>query len=196
MYFLNLIISRKKKKHLYKLSVSVFFLVLTLVFGCRQDKTIQNSSEEIQSIKKELSSIFFSERTYKSQVVTREKHFFSENIAFNEVRVYYTEKDMYTFVWIVDVEHTDFDELKNWKLGMIIKPSNRLDFKDIDLEKKGIKTIGVLTTPYILNGDVCIVLRDFKLRPNRFKYIKFYLYNNDNKTNLKYWITEDFEFQL
>ena len=198
MYYLNLHTFKIKRKHLQKIGVSVFFLLLISVFGCTKERKIQNSEQEVTAFKKQLQTVLFSKRAFSTKEITKESHYFSSKIAFKEARVYINKKenDTYTFVWIVDATHTDFEELKKWKLGMITKPKNRADFKDKDLEKKGIKTMGVLTKPFLLDGEICIVLRDFKFKPKEIAYIKFYLYNDAGRANLNYWTTENVSLKL
>lgn len=173
--------------------------MLTLFFsGCAKKRPIQNNSQEIKAYTQQLPSISFSERAYHSKKIVNTSHSFSKEIAFKEVYIYQpkNDNDSYTFVWILDPEYTNFEELSKWKLGMILKPKNRADFQDAALEKKGIKTMGVVTKPYVLDDEICIVLRDFKFKPKALQYLKFYLYNDLKKTNLTYWITEDVSFQM
>lgn len=179
-------------KHLHSTIVGVFFLLLS-VYGCVEEHEVQNDPKQITEFKKQLPSVNFSSKVFRAKVISKEPHFFSSKIAFKEAHVYIKkeEKDIYTFLWIVDAMHTDFEELKKWKLGMIIKPKNPADFNDKDLVRKGIKTMGVLTKPFLLDNQVCIILRDFKVTPKNIDYIKFYLYNDLKQTNLKYWITKD-----
>ncbi|WP_430410909.1 hypothetical protein [Kordia sp.] len=193
LYCLNSYINSIKKKHLHKISVSVFFLLLVFVFGCTKERTIQNTASEIAKIKSQLPDIQFSKRVYTvPQRITTNAHAFSSEIAFKEVYVYKNDKNnTYTFVWIVDAVHTNFDELSKWKIGMILKPKNKADFQDEILQKKGIKTMGVLTTPFLLADEICVVLRDFKFEPKEIAYSKFYLYNEEGKANLRYWIIEN-----
>jgi len=187
---------RKFRKHLHKISISVFFILLLSFFGCTKRKPILINEQEFATLKKQLPAIQFSKRAYTTQLITEKAHTFSSDIAFKEVRAYSSKKDTYTFVWIVDATYTKLEELQKWKIGMILKPKNKADFEDEDLEKKGIKTIGVLTTPYVLGDEICIVLRDFEFKPKEIIYIKYYLYSNTRKVNLDYWITKDLSLKL
>lgn len=196
MYYRKSYRLKKNRKHLHLFSVSVFFLLLTLIFSCTKERPVQNSEQELTVYKERLPTVSFSERVYKTQQITTKAHYFSSKIAFKEALIYVNKKDNYTFVWIVDAVHTDFKELEKWKLGMILKPKNRSDFKDQDLEKKGIKTMGVLTKTFLLENEVCIILRDFEFKPKELAYIKFYLYNDSEKVNIKYWITENLNLKI
>lgn len=184
------------EKYLLIIGVSLF---LTIPFlRCTKVSQIQNSNQEVIAFKEKLPTISFSKRVYNSKKITKEPHYFSSQIAFKQVWVYKRKKenDNYTFVWIINPTYTDFEELSKWKIGMILKPKNSADFKDEGLEKKGIKTMGVLTKPYLLDEEICIVLRNFEFKPKEINYIKFYLYSDEKKTNLKYWITEDVSLNL
>lgn len=192
MYYLNSCNKILRLKHLLKIIVSVFFFVI-FFFGCKKQRTIKNTTSKITKIKSELPSIKFSKKVYTfPKQIGKQAHTFSPEITFKEIYVYKNKKnETYTFVWVVDPLYTNFDELSKWKIGMILKPQNRADFEDKTLQEKGIKTMGVLTIPVLINDKICIVLRDFKFKPTEIVYSKFYLYNEKGKVNLNYWIIEN-----
>lgn len=175
---------------LYKFHICLLLTLFSFV-SCKEDRQIINDNQKIISLKKNLPKLPFYRDRYLSMAVTKKAHYFSNKIAFKEVKVYSSKKDCYNFIWIVDAKYTDFEELNKWKIGMILKPKNKMDFNDKVLEKKGIKTIGALTKPFLLGDEICVVLRDFKFTPKELKYIKIYLYDYNGKVNLKYWITEN-----
>lgn len=173
-------------------SLSINLIVLITTFSCcKKEKSVRENF----NFKNELLTHYpkFSIPANTNLItITSESHRFSENIVFKKVLVFFDKiTNSYSFIWVIDDGKTDFEELLKWKIGMILKPMSKLDFKDPILKKKGIKTMGVLIKPVIIGDDICIVLKNFKLFPKDFEYVKFYLYNNTGEVNLNYWTKKD-----
>lgn len=181
-------------KHLLPIKVSVLFLIISAFFArCTPKNSKYTTIDPVKNevLKKQFPKYPNLLQHDKRIHLTQKLHVFTPAIAFKEVWIIPAGEDTYSFIWVVDTRRTDFETLQAWKIGMIIKPVNPLDFESELLQSKGIKTIGVLTNLYNMGDEVVVMLHNFKLKPKNLSYIKFYLYNNEGNTNLNYWIAKN-----
>lgn len=183
---------------LYVKTINLLFLVsLCFFMSCNKEQDLD--WKPIYASNNLKRSTFKDYRLTKEEkgalnLITEQKHKFSPLIAFNKVEYFITSNNNLTFLWEVDTTKTDFKELQKWKIGMILKPENSDEFEDLELKKRGIKTMGVLTNLMLIDNNVIIALEDFMFKPSKLSYIKFYLYNNEGEVNLTYWTTENIKF--
>lgn len=126
--------------------------------------------------------------------LTSNEHSFEDDIVFNEVNVIKTEKDIYTIVFLVNSELTDFDKLQKWKVGMYFFAKDPKKFLSIVDIERGYKAIGMLAQPKIMGDEVVLFLENFKIVPKEFSLLRLYLYNNNNDMNKNFYTINNVVF--
>lgn len=175
---------------------SLFIITGFLLLLCCQEKEYHaNSAEQILQLKKNLTSYPGLEQADSIITLSEKKHIFSNGIHFKGAYAVRKKNNAFLFFWVFDESMTDFESLGDWKLGMILKPRDRQDFKSPVLKKKGIKTQGVNTRLYLHNNQIVMLLDNFTLIPRKFSYIKFYMYGYDSRMDLDYWIIKDINLE-
>lgn len=186
----------------------IFLLVILIsVLSCKTDKKQENNKTEIiQELEKPKKSLIDEvHEKYKFKKVENlldkkelanlrlESHAFSDKIAFEEVNVLKTAEDTYSIILTVSKDNTDLEELVKWTVAIIATPKDPSKFADPVERKKGARTIGIYNKPEIMGDEIVVHLKDFKIKPKEFSFIRFYLYNKEDK-NINYLVIKDANF--
>lgn len=123
--------------------------------------------------------------------LTSDSHAFSDKIVFEEVNVLKTAEDTYSFFLVLSDKETDFEEFIKWTVAIVATPKNPKEFADPKEQAKGARTIGIYAKPQLMGNEIVIHLKDFKLKPKEFSFIRFYLYNAEGEKNTKYYLMEN-----
>ncbi len=183
----------------------LIFSIALFVFSCKSEKKepIDNQESEKKEIK--LSFIDQIEKNYgfnkvenlleKPNLVnlSSEVHSFTEEIVFEEVNAIKTAEDTYSILLVLSEKETDFDEFIKWTVAIIVTPKDPSKFEKESERKKGARTIGIYGKPQIMGDEVVIHLKNFKLKPKEYSFIRFYLYNtsNNQEKNTNYLVIKD-----
>lgn len=123
--------------------------------------------------------------------ITATPHSFEEDIVFEEINVLKTDKDTYTLVFVINDKSTNFDKLKEWRVGMYFFAKDPKKFENAADTKKGFKTIGMSAIPKLMGKEVVLVIENVKIIPKEISLLRLYLYNNNNDMNKNYYNTQD-----
>lgn len=182
------------RKHLKKQSIFILFyrtsiiIVLLLVNSCaKEPKIIVDNKSFYQEI--ELVNY------YKEILSKKEQHSFSKKIVFKGFKVLSNKKDYYRFIWIIDKKKTDLNELKKWKLGIILKPKDKDSLSDFALKVKGIRSISLDTRIYNFKNDLVLSFENLHVSSKNLDYLKFYIFKT-GEFNLKYWTIKDIKLGI
>ncbi len=127
--------------------------------------------------------------------LTSDRHAFTENnIVFEEVNVLKTGEDTYSVLLVLSEKETDFDELLKWTVAIIATPKNPKEFADPKEQKKGNRTIGIYGKPEVMGKEIVVHLKDFKMKPKDFSFIRFFLLKNTGEKNVNYLVIKDAKF--
>lgn len=185
----------------------VLLVTLIAVLSCKTDKKEENKKTEImQEVEKPKHSLVDKiHEKYKFKKVENllenpglvnlrlESHAFSDQITFEDVSVLKTAEDTYSVLLTVSKDNTDLDELIKWTVAIVATPKDPKQFEDLSERKKGARTIGIYNKPEIMGDEIVIHLKDFKIKPKEFSFIRFYLYNKEDK-NINYLVIKDANF--
>jgi len=182
----------------------VLILAIIAFVGCKDDKkstTDTSGTEEVKtpvvSKVEEISKKFNFKKVDNlldnPELVnlTSESHAFSDKIVFEEVNVLKTAEDTYSFFLVLSDKETDFEEFVKWTVAIIVTPKNPKEFADPKEQAKGARTIGIYAKPQVMGNEIVIHLKDFKLKPKEFSFIRFYLYDAEGQKNTNYYLMEN-----
>ncbi|WP_430410910.1 hypothetical protein [Kordia sp.] len=179
--------------------IIVILSLVTLCFSCGSDKKEKKETDVVkkEEVKKEEPKYNFA----KAEVNLLEDpslinlsavpHSFEDDIVFEEINVLKTAENTHTLVFVINDKMTNFDKLKEWKIGMYFFAKDPTKFENASDAKKGYKTTGTLADPKMMGDEVVVVLEGFKIIPKEISLLRLYLYNNNNDMNKNYYNTKD-----
>ena len=126
--------------------------------------------------------------------LSEDRHAFNDNIVFEEVNVLKTGEDTYSVLLVLSERDTNFDELLEWTVAIIATPKKPKEFADPKEQKKGNRTIGIYRKPEVMGKEIVVHLKDFKIKPKEFSFIRFFLLKNSGEKNTNYLVIKDTKF--
>jgi len=180
-------------------------ILMVLSFSCASDKKDKTEEKQTTGVeatnpKKENVPIFnfpIVENLLESPQlinISYVEHYFEEDIVFEEINVLKTAENTFTFIFVINHKTTNFDKLKEWRVGMYLFAKDPKKFQNKTETEKGFKRTGMLAEPKMMGDEVVIVLKDFKIVPKEFTILRLYLYNLNNDMNKNYYDTNDVVF--
>lgn len=193
-------INNKKNNKMKKI---ILILVVIAFISCKEEKKTDDTldASKTEKVKEPISNVEKISKKYNFpkadnlldnpnlKNLTIESHAFSEDIVFEEVNVLKTGEDLYSFILVIDDRSTNFDVYNTWEIAIIATAKDPSKFKDPKIQSKGSKTNGIKAKT-VLMGNEIVALGEFSLAPKEFTFIRFYLYNKDNK-NTNYYLLKD-----
>lgn len=160
--------------------------VLKLTKSINEDNHTEEEEVSIEKINKSDSSD--KEIVNKSPLVIIDtEHTFQKNLVFKQISIYETSSNTYEFMIEIEKNKTDLEELKKWKLAMQVFPENPEELENFKKNGKDFSSKGLLINPKNANDKVILHYKNIKIKPNRIKLLRFYLYGENNKMIDKYF---------
>lgn len=181
--------------------IVLMLTLVTLCFSCGSDKKEKKADNVATDVKKE--EVKKKEPKFDFPVVdnllkntslinlSATPHSFEEDIVFEEINVLKTAKDTYTVIFVVNDKETNFDTLKQWKVGMYFFAKDPKQFSNPAEVKKGFKTVAAPAQPKLMGNEVVLVAKDITIAPKEISLLRVYLYNSNNDMNKNYYNTKD-----
>jgi len=164
----------------------ILIIILGVIVSCNNKKNEENINKPIYKELPEIDNNKIDKAKYqtiedvsdKLDFIFQGEFFFSEDVILESIGLEKLEEDNYKVVFFI-AEDSDFEKIRNLRLGMVFYPS---DPKLLETEKEknrgSIKT-GVSTKIKVMGDDFVFTFDKFRLFPKRFKTVRFYFYNDE-----------------